>query len=110
MELTSSVVYKYCCSRCGSGCYVGSTIRTLYMRISEHAGLSYRTDKQLSNPEKSAILEHSKTCNSVVKAEDFEILGGEKFSLHLRMLETMHINSDRPNLNDMNSAFKLLVA
>ena len=104
MELTSSVVYKYCCSRCGSGCYVGSTIRPLYMRISEHAGLSYRTNKQLSNPEKSAILEHSKSCNSMVKVEDFKILGGEKFSLHLRMFETMHINSHRPNLNDKNSA------
>ena len=31
-SLKSSVVYEYCCPRCGSGRYIGSTIRPLYFR------------------------------------------------------------------------------
>ena len=37
----SDVVYKYTCAVCGN-CYIGSTNRSLAIRISEHQGKSFR--------------------------------------------------------------------
>ena len=41
-ESRSCVIYKYACSQC-EAMYVGSTIRTLHTRMSEHLGVSPRT-------------------------------------------------------------------
>ena len=110
-DLKSSVIYSYCCSRCGSGRYIGSTIRPLYMRISEHRGCSYRTGNLLQCPSHSAIREHSKVCSKSVKSEDFTILEStpDRNRTNLLILESLHIRSQKPNLNDMNSAYPLLV-
>ena len=68
-SMRSSVIYSYCCSQCESGRYLGSTIRPLYMRISEHRG-SYRTGNTLQCPPHSAIRDHTKSCSNSVKSED----------------------------------------
>ena len=46
-ESRSCVIYKYVCSQC-EALYVGSTIRTLHTRMSEHLGMSPRTGQPLS--------------------------------------------------------------
>ena len=98
------------CPQCGSGCYVGSTIRPLYMRISEHNGRSFRTGNLLKVPGHSAIRDHAIKCSKSVRTEDFKILGSEKNSVQLRMLESLFIKDLKPSLNDMNSAFPLVIA
>ena len=108
-SMRSSVIYKYCCPQCGSGCYIGSTIRPLYMRISDHAGKSFRTGNLLKVPGHSAIRDHAINCSKSVKPEDFQIIGSEKNSTHLRMLESLFIKDFKPNLNDMNSSFPLMI-
>ena len=45
-ESRSCVIYKYVCSQC-EATYVGSTIRTLHTRMSEHFGVSPRTGHNL---------------------------------------------------------------
>ena len=109
LSMRSSLVYSYRCPQCVSGCYVGSTIRPLYMRIAEHSGKSFRTGNLLRVPGHSAIRDHAKNCSKSVKIENFQILGTEKNSMHLRMLESLIIKSEKPNLNDMNSAFPLMI-
>ena len=46
--MRSSVIYTYSCELCASE-YVGSTSRTLWARIAEHAGRSFRTDVSSPN-------------------------------------------------------------
>ena len=54
-SLRSSVVYCYRCPQCEAGSYIGSTIRLLYQRISEHGGRSFYTGELSKNPVHSAI-------------------------------------------------------
>ena len=110
LNMRSSIIYNYCCSRCGSGRYVGSTNRPLYMRISEHQGRSYRTGNQLKCPPHSSIRDHAMSCSKEVKAEDFTIVGSlaGKNKNNLLILESLHIRHAKPNLNDMSSAHPLV--
>ena len=48
--LRSSIVYQYSCPQdCGSA-YIGSSIRTLQTRVTEHSGVSCRTRRLLTSP------------------------------------------------------------
>jgi hypothetical protein len=105
--MQSSLVYKYCCARCAS-CYVGSTVRNLYMRVAEHAGKSYRTGVRLSRPPLSAIRDHAEAdCDERVTDDSFTILGTASNSVELRILESLYILKLKPCLNDNSSAFSL---
>ena len=59
----SSLVYEFSCVQCASR-YVGSTHRNLYMRVAEHAGVSFRTKVPLTSPPYSAVREHLEQCNN----------------------------------------------
>ncbi len=48
------------------GGYIGSTSRNLKIRISEHRGLSYRTNKQLLKPSFSTISLESIRCTGII--------------------------------------------
>ena len=103
----SSVVYQYKCATCGAG-YVGSTYRPLYVRASEHRGLSFRTQLPLSTPSHSSIRNHSvNTHNSLPNVDDFTIIGSNNHPISLRILESLYISKFKPSLNDSNSAFPL---
>ena len=105
--MQSSLVYKYCCARCAS-CYVGSTVRNLYMRVAEHAGKSYRTGVRLSHPPHSAVRDHAEAdCDERVSEDSFTILGTAKNSQDLRLLESLYIFKLKPSLNDYPSAIPL---
>ena len=61
--LRASIVYKFVCPRYGLQ-YVGSSSRTLGVRAREHAGVSVRTGKPLSQPPQSAIRDHAIACST----------------------------------------------
>ena len=104
----SSVVYEFCCGRCPSTTYVGSTIRPLYMRVAEHRGRSYRTGELLQKPPHSNIREHCLGSPHHYPADNtFKILGQAKNKISLRILESLHIAKTKPNLNNQQSAFPL---
>ena len=70
--LCSGVVYKFSCAKCAS-VYYGSTIRTLYTRVSEHKGLSDRTGKPVAKPKHSSIRDHIMICGTGIPMENLEI-------------------------------------
>ena len=61
--MLSSVIYKYSYAYCASE-YIGSTNRVLKLRVAEHAGRSFRTNRQLTNTPNSNIYDHTNDCNS----------------------------------------------
>ena len=89
--------------------YVGSTIRHLYERVAEHAGVSARTSNPVHCPSFSSIREHSKTCNCKISLDNFEVLGSVQNEYSLRILESLYIHRKRPNLNNQVSSSPLLI-
>ena len=108
LELRSSIVYKYSCAHCASGTYVGSTMRAAYMRFAEHEGISFCTGKKLNHPKQSSIREHTAKCGSFNR-KNFNVIGHEKSEVFLRILESLHIHKEKPELNDTQSAFPLCI-
>jgi len=108
MYLRNSVVYNYSCARCACS-YVGSTTRTLGVRIAEHSGRSYRTGAMLAHPSYSSVRAHAESCDVRVHREDFTILGSTSNSIDLRILESLHIFKRKPTLNETLSAFNLSI-
>ena len=106
--LRSSLIYKFSCETC-SHQYIGSTIRNLYMRVSEHAGRSIRTDNLILKPLNSSIRDHKFSCNPQISLQNFKIINYTKYHSDLRILETMYIRCEEPDLNDVNSACRLLI-
>ena len=104
----SSVIYKYRCSLCESE-YIGSTRRTLGMRLAEHKGLSFRTNLKLTSPPHSSIRDHLQNCESSISENNFKILSPMKNYPDILILESIYIHRDRPNLNDMQSAYPLKI-
>ena len=104
----SSVVYLFSCASCGAS-YIGSTKRTLYNRVSQHQGRSFRTGFPLTRPDPSAIRSYSESCNTEFTLENFKVIGKVNNILDLRILESLYIFKKRPNLNDNTSAIPLSV-
>ena len=56
--IRASIIYKFSCPNCQFG-YIGSSTRSFKLRMDAHLGISSRTGLPLSNPEKSAIIDHT---------------------------------------------------
>ena len=93
---------------CFTPTYVGSTVRAAYMRFAEHEGISFCTGKKLSHPKQSSIRDHTARCGSFDQ-RNFQIIGHEKSEVFLRILESLHILKEKPELNDTQSAFPLCI-
>ena len=107
--MRSEVIYKYCCPSCGS-CYVGSTIRNLATRVSEHIGVSVRTGIELTTPSQSYIREHLYSCNGGnITLDNFNILGTCENQTDLRITESLYIHTLKPSLNSSQSAYPLSI-
>ena len=105
----SRVVYKYVCSQCDAA-YVGSTIRTLYVRAAEHRGVSSRTGLPVAKPPQSAIRNHcEQSCQCAPNLSSFSIIDSETNPLYLRIKESIHIHQLKPSLNETNSAYPLYI-
>ena len=71
VAMRSSLVYSFRCALCESE-YVGSTVRILNPRVSEHSGRSSRTGARLLDPPRSLIRNHAKACSSsILQIGDF---------------------------------------
>ena len=105
--MRSSIIYQYRCESC-SHHYIGSSMRNLYMRMSEHQGKSYRTGNNLQNTN-SSIFDHKFSCDTQINSDNFKILDYSSSEFRLRILESLYIHKERPQLNDMQSALPLLV-
>ena len=106
--MCSKIVYCFCCPDCKSR-YIGSTFRNLKIRISEHMGVSYRTNTRITHPSYSRIREHSSTCKHVINEQDFSIRFRASCNLDLRIAESLFIMKDKPELNGTEIATKLLI-
>ena len=102
----STVVYQFCCASCGAS-YVGSTLRNLHSRFQQHLGKSVRTGIFLVKPDPSPIRDHSHSCDTLVTIDNFTVLDKTNSVLDLRILESLHIFSKKPSLNNMLSSFPL---
>ena len=97
--LRSNLIYKYKCANCEKA-YVGVTIRHLKTRISEHMGISPRTEVKISNPMLSHIREHCQNnAECSINAEDFKILESGDTEWDLKILESIAIKKFEPQLN-----------
>ena len=108
-HLKSSLVYSFKCPGCKSGTYIGSTLRLLTVRESEHRGVSFRTFNPISNPENSAIRDHTNACKKLSRIknihnrfsiDDFKILSVAADPLSLHIMESLYIRKQRPTLNN----------
>ena len=89
---------------------MGSTVRTLQTRVMEHAGISVRTGRPLTSPLQSAVRTHNERCSGgQVLPRDFSVLGAANSVTHLRILESIYIYKEKPNLNETDSAFPLKI-
>lgn len=113
-RMKSSIVYHFKCSCVQDSApvsYIGSTKRHLFERIAEHAGISSRTGKTLESPPFSAIRQHAGQCKACsIDLDNFTIIASCKSELELRILESLHINSSHPTLNNMLSSYQLSIA
>ena len=104
--MLSSVIYKYSCVHCTSE-YIGSTSRLLNIRVAEHAGLSFRTNRPLTNVPNSNIYDHANSCNSPVNLNQFSILDSSHNKKDLLILESLYIHKFSPALNNSQTAHPL---
>ena len=108
--MSSSLIYEFSCVL-GSApvSYIGMTKRQLYQRVAEHAGLSTRSNKPISNPPYSSIRTHSLSCACSITLNNFKILSTSKTDFDLKILESLYINKKRPCLNEQLSSMPLLL-
>ena len=99
--MRASVVYKFSCVQCTSE-YVGSTTHSLYRRVAQHSGRSFRTNRLLTTPPHSNIRDHTFNCHSPITLENFTILNSCKSETDLHILESLYIYKTNPVLNVFN--------
>ena len=90
-ELRSRVIYKFTCACCNA-CHIGETSRHFFTRVREH----------LSSDKSSHIFKHvqsSERCRQSWSADCFEILDSAPTKFQLKLKEAMHINCEKPTLN-----------
>lgn len=90
-ELRSRVVYKFTCACCNA-CNISETGHHFFTHVREH----------LSSDKSSHIFKHlqnSESCHQSCSADCFEILDSAPTKLKLKLKEAMHINWEKPKLN-----------
>ena len=107
-SMRSTLIYKFSCVHCTSE-YVGSTTRTLGMRVAEHAGRSFRTNNILSNRPNSNIYDHANQCNTEINLDNFTILNSCSNKTDLHILESLYIYKTKPLLNSSQTAYPLSI-
>ena len=96
--LRSNLIYKFSCSCCNAT-YYGETERHLFVRASEHLGITPLTQKRVKCPKKSAIGEHILMTGHQSSYDNFSIIAFDNNSFKLRLKESLLIKKDNPELN-----------
>ena len=108
--MRSGVTYKFSCSKCNFGTYVGCTNRLLKVRIDSHRGVSHRTGIVLNKKEHSSIRSHCFKCKCSVQYDNFKILAQSPNRNTLLLLESLFIKKESPSLNCSSSSIPLQIA
>ena len=90
-NLRSSVVYKFSCAGCNA-CYVGETTRHFSTGVREH----------LATDRASHVYKHlqqSESCRDLCSTNCFSILDCATTSFQLKIKESLHIDWEKPTLN-----------
>ena len=97
-EISSHLVYKFTCSCCNLT-YYGESARHLFVRASEHLGITPLTEKRVRNPKKAAVFDHILLNGLDASFEEFMILLKENNRFKLDLKESLLIKRDKPELN-----------
>ena len=108
VPLESGIVYMYECGD-GTTTYIGSSVKALKSRASEHFAISSRTGNMLARPVTSSFRDHLSSCGSGRDFNNFCILDKHKDMLTLRISETIEILNRKPGLNVDGSSFPLFL-
>ena len=101
--MRSSLIYQFTC--CGyNATYLGATSRHLRTLISEHLGVSYRTNAPISSPNFSAIREHSLNSGHPLLPGQFKIIRNVPDINDIYITESIMIKLNKPSLNTSTSA------
>ena len=73
--------------------------RHLFVRASEHLGITPLTHKRVKNPKKSAIMDHILLEGHNATYDDFSILISENNEFKLHLKESLLIKRDKQELN-----------
>ena len=103
-SIRSSLVYMYTCSRC-TATYVGKTVRHFSTRISEHRGVSHRTNQPIMSSHSSirSHINNNNHHNYSITPEQFKILVTSTSDFELLLKESILIKQLKPSLNDMEA-------
>ena len=90
-ELRSCVVYKFLCANCNVS-YIGETTRHFSTRVREHlhSAKSSHVYKQLKASEE---------CKNSCSPQSFTILDSAATKFLMKMKEALHVNWEKPALN-----------
>ena len=89
--------------------YIGSSIKQAKIRFTQHFGISFRTNKPLKSYPLSTVKDHINDKQHFGQLNDFEIIDRCNNESDLRLLESLYILKDRPNLNRDKSAVPLSI-
>ena len=103
MFVRSSVIYQYTCDCCQQS-YIGSTALQLFRRLSQHRGISFRTGTMLTRRDNSAIRGRCFNSDHPFKISNFSIVDSTALLLNLRILESIHIYRNNPEINNYQTA------
>ena len=101
--LCSNLVYKFTCPSCKAR-YIGCTSRSFKIRVFEHIGKSYRSEKFLQKMSFSAIRNHSREMDHAFTDNDFQIIAKFRSQTDAFIGEKLLIQKLKPEINLSNSA------
>ena len=79
------------------------------VRLSEHKGVSPRTDKRVKGNLSTSVRDHMLDCDHTVSWEDFSIIGRESNHYLLETKESLFTKRDNPSLNRNKYSQELLL-
>ena len=100
-QVCSNIVYEFTCPSCSVG-YIGCTSRSFKMRVFEHLGKSFRTERYLSQMPFSAVRNHSLEHDHPFSDKDFKIISRFSSSEECMLGEKILIGKFKPALNSIN--------
>ena len=104
----SNIIYKYKCETCNI-LYIDSSIKQSKTRFTQHLGVSFRTNRQLSKSTYSTSSLHLETHNYPMAVNRFSIIDKAPNSLSLRTLESIYVAELKPQMNKDKAAESLFI-
>ena len=105
-KLSSHIVYKFMCSCCNAT-YYGQIQRYLFVKASEHLGITPLTGKFVKTLKKFAIFVHMLQDGHKVSFDNFSILLKESNAFQLQLKESLLFSRDKPICNKNIYSFPL---